>query len=235
MMYVQINNLVNHLGGYVNNFFSLKHIAALFLGVASMMGFSTISAETAIEECSKELLLAYFPESFVNETLKKFNVPQDKWASITKELNEKDKEVVKIVEDKAAKMDPNPLRDPQHRQDAVKIFRETLFEVFSSVLKKNGVEDDKQIQSMLDDIQQQKARRFAQCMEKHHQNQQNTPGELKDHNEVAPDAHSHNANKSSSDKSLAEADDRDVDSSDDEDDEDAEDDEDDADDKVDGT
>jgi hypothetical protein len=124
------------------------------------------AAETSVDECSKELLLAYFPEPFVVETLKKFNVPEDKWGTISKDLVSKDKEVVKIVEDKAATMDPNPLRDPQARQAAVKLFRDTLLGLFTDVLKANGITDEKQIQEMLDDVQQQKAQRFAKCMQK---------------------------------------------------------------------
>jgi hypothetical protein len=41
-----------------------------------------------------------------------------------------------------------------------------LLQVFSEALQANGITDTKQVQAMLDDIQQQKARNFAQCMEK---------------------------------------------------------------------
>lgn len=128
------------------------------------------AAEKATDECSRELLLAYFPEPFVKETLKKFNVPQNEWDGIQKDLSNKDKEVIKIVENKASSMSPNPLKDPQARQAAVKLFRETLLQVFTDVMKAHGVNDDKQIQSMLDDIQQQKAQSFAKCMQKQQPN-----------------------------------------------------------------
>jgi hypothetical protein len=173
-----------------------QHVASLFAGLSFVAMPTVISADEAtapapapapsalkVEDCSKELLLAYFPQEFVNQTLKKFNVPQDKWATITKSLNEKDKEVLKIVEEKASKLDPNPLKDPQQRHMAVKIFRETLLQLFSDVMKANDISDEKQIQSMLDDVQQQKAKRFAQCM-KEHRGPVPTPGP--------------NANKSSS-------------------------------------
>jgi formyltetrahydrofolate synthetase len=132
-------------------------------------------AAPAVDECSKELLLAYFPEPFVTPALKKFNVPQDKWAAITSGLAAKDKDILKTVEEKASKLTPNPFkdRDPAQRQVAVKIFRETLTQVFSDVLKANGITDDKQITAMLDDIQQQKAKNFAQCMEKQKQSLRN--------------------------------------------------------------
>lgn len=118
------------------------------------------------DECSRELLISYFPKIFVTETLKKYNVPQDKWDAIASDLEQKDKQVIKTVEDKASKMNPNPLKDPQQRQAAVKLFRETLTDLFSSTLKANGITDDKQIADMLNDIQQQKAKRFAMCMQK---------------------------------------------------------------------
>lgn len=131
-------------------------------------------------DCSKDLLLAYFPEIFVKETFTKFNVPKDKWDAIIKALNDKDddkeKTVMKVVEEKAAKMSPNPLKDPQQRQAAVKLFRETLLEIFSSVLKAHGVTDDAKIASMLDDIQQQKIKRFAMCIKKDNESAKSMTG-----------------------------------------------------------
>jgi hypothetical protein len=143
-------------------------LASLLLGLgAIIMPHSTIGAVVS-DACSKELLLAYFPQNFVTVTLKKFNVPQDQWDGIAKDLAAKDKDVVKEVEEKAAKLTPNPLKDrsPEQRQAAVKIFRESLSDIFSTVLKAHGVTDDKQVQAMLADIQQQKATNFAKCMEK---------------------------------------------------------------------
>lgn len=145
---------------------SICAISGSVFGADSSEAAPQAASSVSTDDCSKELLLAYFPKQFVNETLKKFNVPQDKWDSINKALSEKDKEVIKIVEEKAAQMNPNPLKDPQQRQAAVKIFRETLLQIFSDVMKANGISDEQQIQAMLDDVQQQKARRFAQCMER---------------------------------------------------------------------
>lgn len=151
----------------MNKFAYKKHLTCLLAVLsACCMPLVLIADASAADECSKELLLAYFPEQFVNETLKKFNVPQDKWVAINAELSNKDKDVVKTVEAKASQLSPNPLKDPQQRQAAVKIFRETLYQIFAGVMNNNGITDEKQIQQMLDDVQQQKAKRFAQCMEK---------------------------------------------------------------------
>lgn len=153
----------------------IKHYANIAINpslAAVLMLFYAVSAplaaysEQSIDECSRELLLTYFPEPFVKETLKTFNVPEDKWENIQKSLASKDKEVIQLVEKKAAEMDPNPLKDPQARQAAVKLFRATLFQLFSDVMQANGINDEKQIQAMLDSIQLQKAQRFAKCMQK---------------------------------------------------------------------
>lgn len=147
-------------------------IKCLFLWMLSfnILQMPHLYGETAaIEEadCSQQALRAYFPEKFVKSTLKKFNIPEDKWGGIVQGLKGREKDVEIIVETNAEKMNPNPLRDPQQRQAAVKLFKDALFQVASETFKKNGVNDDQQIRSMLDDIQQQKIKQFAECIEKH--------------------------------------------------------------------
>lgn len=203
-----------------NTFFSSLGNIVVGAGVLLISPCSIdAAAPSAAEECSRELLLSYFPEAFVNDTLKRFNIPEDKWAAINKSLSNKDKEVVKLVEEKASAMTPNPLKDPQQRQAAVKLFRETLLQVFSEALKENGLTDTNQYQAMLDDIQQQKAKKFAECMEKEKQKlQQQTKSDK-----------SNTKDNKSEDEDLDQDDD---DDSDDEDEEDSTDEEKDADKKA---
>lgn len=164
----------------------LKSIMGFVVGANALIipfALSALVPTGAADECAKELLLSYFPEPIVTDTLKRFSIPQDKWTSIAKSLSSKDKEVVKIVEEKASSMNPNPLKDPQQRQAAVKLFRETLLQVFSDALTENGITDASKFQAMLDDIQQQKAKKFAMCMEKQKtQTQQSANGQASDSN-----------------------------------------------------
>lgn len=148
-----------------------RSLAGFFMGACIFAAPCAVEAQAPApgDECAKEMLLSYFPAPIVKETLKKFNVPQDKWDGILKSLSNKDKEVVKLVEQKAAGMDPNPLKDPKQRPAAVKLFRDTLIQVFSDAMKDNNMMDASQYQTMLDDIQQQKAKKFAMCMEKQKQ------------------------------------------------------------------
>lgn len=153
---------------YHLNLSTVACLSAAFL-LISCPNFSPVhAAEQTVDECSRELLLTYFPEPFVRETLKTFNVPEEKWGDIQKALASKDKDIIQIVEKKAAEMEPNPLKDDnsQSRQAAIKLFRTTLFQLFAEVMQANGITDEKQIQAMLDSIQLQKAQRFAKCMQK---------------------------------------------------------------------
>ena len=122
--------------------------------------------EVQVDLCAKELLLAYFPAPIVKETLKNFNIDREKWASILEILSKKDGDIVKSVEEKAAKMDPNPLKDPQKRLVAVKLFKDTLLEAFTEAMRANGFKDTTKFQAMLEDIQKQKIKMFSMCMDK---------------------------------------------------------------------
>jgi hypothetical protein len=113
--------------------------------------------------CSQDVILAFYPAEFVKVTLKKYNVPEDQWEAIVAELGNKEKNVVSSIEKKASQMNPNPLRDSASQAVAVKLFRETLLENFSEVMEAHGYKDEKNLQMMLDDIQMQKAKRFAEC------------------------------------------------------------------------
>lgn len=140
-------------------------IKKLLTGVALSLIVSTSLSAAMVDECSKELLLAYFPEPFLVQVLKDNDVPESEWAAINQALMSKDRQVVSMVEEKAAAMDPNPLTDAKYRPQAVQLFRETLFEIFAEVMRNHGVTEDAEIQSMLDQIQYLKAERFPKCME----------------------------------------------------------------------
>lgn len=146
-------------------------LLTIFLTISLVPSIYCSALESDSEECSQEILLSYFPSVFVKETLEQNKIPKEKWDSINQDLAARDKKIIEIVESKAMQMSSNPLKDPQQRQLAVKIFRDTLYENFSDVMKKNGINNEDQIHAMLEDIQQRKAKRFARCMQQHRQSQ----------------------------------------------------------------
>ncbi len=143
-----------------------KSILALIFGASILAAPLTASAsDQSPALCDEAILMSYFPAPFVEKTLDKHNVPQGQREAILKELAEKDKEVIALVEEKAAKMPKNPLRDPSLRQEAIKIFRDTLYELFSKTMQAHGTTNREEILVMLDEVQRQKAEYFAKCME----------------------------------------------------------------------
>ena len=105
----------------------------------------------------------------VKESLEKHNIPKDKWDAILKDLAAKDKDLIKTVETKAAQMNPNPLKsqnDSSQRSVAVKLFRDTLQESFTSAFNANGITDKTEILAILDEVQEKRAKRFEECMKK---------------------------------------------------------------------
>lgn len=105
------------------------------------------------ESCSQANLLSHFPSIFVGQTLQAFAIPESKREAILAELKSKEGEVIRRVEEKALQSKSNPLKDPEQRPQALQLFRQSLMEVFTEVLKSNGVSDDKTIEKMMQDLQ----------------------------------------------------------------------------------
>lgn len=117
--------------------------------------------------CTKEVLMTFFPQPVVKEVLLQQHISADQAESIAKELaSKKNSEIIKLVEEKASRMDPNPFKDLNQRDTAVKIFRETLYDVFASVLQKYGMTDEKKVHALLDAIQEAKGKLFVECIRK---------------------------------------------------------------------
>ncbi|MBA3722174.1 MAG: hypothetical protein H0W88_07225 [Parachlamydiaceae bacterium] len=127
--------------------------------------FTNLNVDQSL--CSKEILMTFFPSPVVKAVLIQNKVSEADADTISKELAQKDQEVIRLVEERASKMESNPLGDLTQRDTAIKIFRETLFEVFAKTLKANNVKaDENQIQTILDDMQQVKGKLFVECIKK---------------------------------------------------------------------
>lgn len=117
-------------------------------------------------KCTKEELMTFFPQQVVQSVLTQAHLPKDQVDAIAKELTQKDRELAKLVEEKAAKVEPNPFKDLSQRDLAIRIYRETLYEVFAKVLKAHGVTNEDQIQTLLDEMQTAKSKLFIECIRK---------------------------------------------------------------------
>lgn len=136
------------------------------LSIMCLTHLHGVVEEDGLTKCTKEQLMTFFPQQVVESVLVRANLSKDQAASIARELSQKDRELGKLVEDKAAKLESNPFKDLSQRDLAIKIYRETLYEVFAKVLKAHGVKSDDQIQSLLDEVQSAKSKLFIDCIRK---------------------------------------------------------------------
>lgn len=150
-----------------------------YLTCLCLLGRFSLVAQTAVEApaggvatapntsplCSKDILMTFFPKPILKAVLLKHGVSTEQAEEISTELAQKDQEVIKGVEEKASKMDPNPFKDLTDRDQALKVFKEVLFDVFANTVKKHGIEDEAKIQTILDDMQSAKGKLFVECMQ----------------------------------------------------------------------
>lgn len=138
--------------------------------LTSLQGETTEAVLSNSMKCTKEELMAFFPQQIVESILIKAKIPKEEASKMALELSQKDRELAKLVENKAAKMEPNPFKDLNQRDLAIKIYRETLYEVFAKVLKSHGMTNEDQIQSLLDEMQAAKSKLFIECIRKQQPN-----------------------------------------------------------------
>ena len=154
-----MNNMMNRLCYILTISMSLTASVALQADTTEVLLSNSM-------KCTKEELMRFFPEQVVQSILVKHNIPKEQADLIARDLSQKDLELSKKVEEKSEKLESNPFKNLSQREVAAKIYRETLYEVFSNVLKAHGVTDQDQIQIMLDELQEARSKLFIECIRK---------------------------------------------------------------------
>lgn len=140
--------------------------AASTFYVSTLQGETTEVILSNSMKCTKEELMRFFPEQIVESILTKANLPKEKVEAIVQELSQKDHELAKIVEEKSAKVEDESTDALSQRDLAIKVYRETLYQVFAGVLEAHGVTDRDQIQTLLDELQEARSKLFMECIRK---------------------------------------------------------------------
>jgi hypothetical protein len=111
---------------------------------------------------TEELYKIDFPAPFVNAALTKANVPQEKVDKIISMLQSQHDFIHQKAKEIGAKQSVrNPFDYPPMEDKIADIFHDILFEVYTNVLKSNGIQDDKIIQDSFEYIQQLKIKNYA--------------------------------------------------------------------------
>ena len=136
-----------------------------------MLYMTMLSAETVDIEgmtCTKEELMTSFPQAVIESILLKSQLSAEEASKIAIELSQKNQELTQMIETKVSRLDPHPFKDLSQRDLAIKIYRESRYEVFAKVLKAHGITNEDQIQSLLDEIQMAQSKLFIECIRKQH-------------------------------------------------------------------
>ncbi len=138
--------------------------AVIALNYLPLHAENTTKTPSSSLHCTKEQLMTFFPQPVVESVLTEAKISGEQVKEIAQELSQQDRELVKRVEEKAVKWDPNPFSDLSQRDLAIKIYNETLYEVFAKVLKAHGIGNEAQIQTLLDKIRELKSKLFIECI-----------------------------------------------------------------------
>lgn len=142
----------------------LHHLIAFscaWMSVSSPMAAEQIEQQ---EVCSDEVILKFFPKEFVRVAFTENGIPEDQWIEIMDNLKQREGEVMVVLREKAGRMDPNPLENYEHAKTAAKLLRESQLEVLTRTMNQAGITDQRLIEKVMTRIQEQKARRFAECL-----------------------------------------------------------------------
>ena len=85
--------------------------------------------------CTREILMAFFPQPIVQSILIKHHVAETQAKEVAQSLSTKDSEILQSIEKKSAMIKSQPLLDMNQREAALQLFKEALFEVFSKTLE----------------------------------------------------------------------------------------------------
>lgn len=124
----------------------------------------TLLCPLTASSSNRDLFTAFYPAPIVAKTLETFQVPTDTRPAIIDQLTTHELDVIYSVEQIAEAKEPNPLQTGD-QSAVVELFNHAVLQVFTDVLKSNGVTDEEEIHAMLSDIHRQKTDRFRTCME----------------------------------------------------------------------
>ncbi len=130
-----------------------------------IMTLLTVTLSADEDLCTKETLVVFFPQPFVEKTMAKFDVDADLRESILDDLTGKDPEILATIDSRSEMQGYNPLKDPSKRNETVQLFNQVVLESFTQIMEAHGITDTAQIKDMYSDIQRQKAERFRLCHE----------------------------------------------------------------------
>jgi len=126
-----------------------------------------LSAFEDIPPCYRDMQTTFFKPELVSQAISTrvgYYQQQNTWILITQELTRRSQNIPQIVKFKADQFRPSPLEFPFNAQLASQILFDTQYELFSSVLKSYGINDDTDITAMFNFIRGSQEPMLRQCL-----------------------------------------------------------------------
>jgi hypothetical protein len=149
---------------YWNIYWPLNFI---FLSICSLASAEQQLAGNELQ-CQKSELLLFFPKQTVEKALVQAKINQQQAEEIALELSDKNKELEKKIKERTEVEASNSLIDLSQRDKLLKVYQELIYEVFSTVLKKNGIKDDERVRELLEKVREAKSKQFIECIQASH-------------------------------------------------------------------
>lgn len=146
--------------------FTLPLIIWIGFLVSVEPGVETQSIAIDPSTCTKEDLMVFFPQPIVKAVLIRHHFSDSDAEHIAKMLAGKQSEIIHIIENKASQVHPNPFEDLSQRDVALKIFKETLYQVLRQVLQTYQKTNKEEIQAILEDTRVVRGRLFIECIKR---------------------------------------------------------------------
>lgn len=136
-----------------------KWLIAAMLMSMPVQGFSDDTPP-----CMRELEIDFFKIELLSQALSLYDVPQGQWTPIYQDLISRSQTVPYRVREKAKAYEKNPLDFPFNGEEAKKLLRQSLEEVFIEVLEDNDVSDRGAIVEMFNFLYQHHLPTINDCM-----------------------------------------------------------------------
>lgn len=140
----------------------------LFFLVSVVYVTSHLTAFDDTPSCYKLLETNFFEPKLVSQALSLqagYQQYQSTWPLINDELRRRSLNVSSIIKNKANRMNPSPLEYPFQYEAAANLLWTTLYEIFSSVVQKYGINDQGDISTMFNYLRTQQEVRLKNCLQ----------------------------------------------------------------------
>lgn len=116
-----------------------------------------------VSTCAQEVLFRFFPKEITLEAMRENGLTGENAESVASVLWNSDNTIIREIEDRASKMDPNPLLDDGSPEVRAKLFKEVATDVFMKALTDEGFQDTSKALQIFDAVQEARFVQFQKC------------------------------------------------------------------------